>query len=146
MIVVNVTRRCLILGSSVVMASIFRSLRLARSVDNNPENQVSIIGLNLLKHVAKYVVSLLLVAVFVVAAVYWNEARKEIVFLCGNFHSGVSEGTIIRQLETGNLLRYQREDTPSGQRVVVDSPYNLFVSKCVVDFDEKGNVVAARVE
>ncbi len=81
-----------------------------------------------------------------IALFYWNEARKEIVFLCGNFEKGVSEQRVIRQLNTGNFLRYNTQKSHPGKRIIVDSAYNLSMYKCVIDFDESGKVEKARLE
>ena len=86
------------------------------------------------------------VIVVLLAGFYWNEARKEIVFLCGNFEKGVSEQSVTRQLDTGNFLRYQTKKTPSGKRIVIDSAFNLFMFKCIIDIDEDGKVKEARLE
>ena len=86
------------------------------------------------------------VIVVLLAGFYWNEARKEIVFLCGNFEKGVSEQSVTRQLDTGNFLRYHAKKTPSGKRIVVDSAYNLSMYKCIIDVDEDGKVKEARLE
>ena len=81
-----------------------------------------------------------------VAGFYWNEARKEIVFLCGNFDKGISEQSVTRQLDTGNFIRYHTQKTPSGKRIVVDSAYNLSMYKCIIDVDKDGKVEEARLE
>ena len=81
----------------------------------------------------------------VVAAFYWNEARKEVVFLCGNFSSGVSRANVQRQLDTGNLLRYRAEEFPGGQRIIVDSGLNVGVYRCVVEFDGNNRVLRATI-
>ncbi len=80
------------------------------------------------------------------AGFYWNEARKEVAFLCENFEKGVSEQSVIRQLETGNFLRYHTKKTPSGKRIVVDSVYNLSMYKCIIDLDVEGKVEEARLK
>ena len=98
------------------------------------------------KVIVKIIPALTLMIALVVTAFYWNEARKEIVFLCGNFGKGVSEQNVLRQLETGNFLRYRSERMPSGNRIVVDSAYNFGVYKCTIDFDTTGRVTQARVE
>jgi hypothetical protein len=81
-----------------------------------------------------------------VAGFYWNEARKEIVFLCENFEKGISEQSVTRQLDTGNFIRYHTQKTPSGKRIVVDSAYNLSMYKCIIDVDKDGKVEEARLE
>lgn len=89
---------------------------------------------------------LALLAVISVAALVWNESRKEVVFLCGNFSKGVSEDSVRRQLDTGQFLTYQDVSKPSGSRIDVHSKYNLSAYRCTIDFDADGNVLEARVE
>jgi hypothetical protein len=98
------------------------------------------------KHIALILSALVLVAVVVVAAIYWNESRKEVVFLCGNFSKGVSEESVRRQLDTGHFLTYRSVSTSSGSRMEVHSKYNLSVYRCNIDFDADGKVLKARVE
>ena len=86
------------------------------------------------------------VLILVVAAFVWNEARKEVVFLCGNFQPGVSEDSVLAQLETGHFLRYRFEDAVQGRRIVVASPYNFSVYSCVIDIGRDGQVLASGVE
>lgn len=89
---------------------------------------------------------LALLAVLFVAAFVWNESRKEIVYLCGNFTRGVSEESVRRQLDTGEFLTYQSSVTPSGSRIEVHSKYNLSLYRCNIDFDADGKVITANVE
>lgn len=89
---------------------------------------------------------LALLAVLFVAAFVWNESRKEIVYLCGNFTRGVSEESVRRQLDTGEFLTYQSSVTPSGSRIEAHSKYNLSLYRCNIDFDADGKVITANVE
>lgn len=98
------------------------------------------------KHTALILSVIALVAVTFIAALVWNESRKEVVFLCGNFSKGVSEDSVRRQLDTGHFLTYQSVNTPSGSRIEVHSKYNLSVYRCNIDFDADGKVLEARVE
>lgn len=82
----------------------------------------------------------------VAAAFFWNEARKEIVFLCGNFKAGVSEESVRRQLDTGELLRYRSEQRAEGERIIVYSTYNFNMHTCMIDLDEEGEVMQAWVD
>ena len=86
------------------------------------------------------------VVLILVALVYWNEARKEIVYLCGNFGKGVSEQSVLEQLDTGNFLKYRRNALSSGSQIEVDSSFNFAIYRCTIDFDLDGKVVNARVE
>lgn len=80
------------------------------------------------------------------AALVWNEARKEVVFLCGNFTAGVTSDNVERQLATGHFLRYRREPAPMGSRIVVDSAYTLGAHRCTIELDMDGVVRRAGVE
>lgn len=81
-----------------------------------------------------------------VGAFFWNEARKEVVFLCGNFTHGVSEESVVRQLDTGHFLRQTREAGSNGTRIFVDSAWNFGVYRSVIELGEDGLVEWARVE
>lgn len=81
-----------------------------------------------------------------VAAFYWNEARKEVVFLCGNFKQGDTEQLVRRQLNTGNLLHYRTERAPAGSRIIAASNYNLGMHRCIIEFDANGLVAESYVE
>lgn len=88
-------------------------------------------------------VAIIVTAVVVVASVYWNEARKEVVFLCSNFGKGVSQSSVLRQLSTGNLLRYQIQRNATGSHITVDSMLNLGRYKCIIEFDSDDKVMHA---
>ena len=75
----------------------------------------------------------------------WNEARKEVVYLCGNFGAGVRQDSVLRQLGTGEFLRFQIDGSAEGSRIVVDSAYNLSMFRCEIDLDANGRVVQAGV-
>lgn len=77
------------------------------------------------------------------AALVWNEARKEIKFLCGNFGPGVTEQSVVRQLDTGTFLRYRKEDLATTSRIIADSAYNIGLYQCVVELDGSSRVLAA---
>lgn len=89
---------------------------------------------------------ILCLGILTTAAVYWNEARKEIVFLCGNFSEGVSEDSVVSQLDTGNFLTYQKRASASGSRIEVDSRLTLGMYRCIIDLGPDGLVRAAWVE
>ncbi|MDX1638845.1 MAG: hypothetical protein R3281_12805 [Balneolaceae bacterium] len=87
-----------------------------------------------------------LFAAALITAFIWIEARKEIVFLCGNFTEGITEQSVRRQLDTGNFLRYRTENLPAGKQIIADSWYNLSTCKCTVDIDTMGQVVESRLD
>lgn len=90
--------------------------------------------------------TLTLVMAGVVAAIYWNEARKEVVYLCGNFVKGVAQSSVLRQLDTGNFLQYQLETISTGSRIIVDSRLNFRLYQCIIEFDPEGKVVNAEIQ
>jgi len=87
--------------------------------------------------------SLLLAAAAVVAAFFWDESRKEVVFLCGNFTAGVSRASVIEQLDSVELSVVKTAALPSGSRIELYSPLNLGRYRCVIDFDASDSVVHA---
>ena len=100
----------------------------------------------MIKNTATKILLVIGLVFILVALVYWNEARKEIVYLCGNFGKGVSEQSALEQLDTGNFLRYSRNALSSGSRIEVDSSFYFAFYRCTIDFDLDGKVVNARVE
>jgi hypothetical protein len=91
-------------------------------------------------------VSVVTAAAVLGAAFVWSEARKEVVFLCGNFTAGVSEASVVRQLETGHFLRYRRESMTGGSRIVVDSAWTPGGPRCTIELYGSGTVRRAGVE
>lgn len=87
----------------------------------------------------------LLFALIVIGFV-WNEARKEIIFLCSNFGAGTTEQSVITQLNTGSFLRYQKETHSGRNRIYVDSAFNFGRYKCVVELDQSLIVIAANTD
>ena len=87
----------------------------------------------------------LLVLGLIVFGVYWNEARKEVIYLCGNFSAGVARDSVIRQLDTGTFLRYAERPMTDGTRIVVDSRLTGGIYRCVIDLDRSGRVTRAWV-
>ncbi len=74
---------------------------------------------------------------------YFNEARKEVKFLCANFGAGVSDSSVLSQLNTGDFLRFSMVGSEQGTRLVVDSLYTLTLHRCVIELDARGRVITA---
>jgi hypothetical protein len=87
--------------------------------------------------------TLLLAAATAIAGFYWNEARKEVVFLCGNFTAGVSRASVVEQLATVNLSTVSVVALPAGSRIELSSPLNFRLYRCVIDFDASDTVIQA---
>lgn len=88
-------------------------------------------------------ISISLVTAVLLDYFFWDEATKEVYFLCGNFTPGTSEQEVLRQLDTGEFLRVRRQSSFETERLVVDSLYNLGVHRCTVELDPEHRVVQA---
>lgn len=96
------------------------------------------------RRLALYGVQAVLLFLLVVMAFYWNEARKEIHFLCQNFKPGVSKVSVIRQLDTANLIHVEHNELPNGESEInATAPFKLPVYKCRVVFNTNTTVKAA---
>ena len=98
------------------------------------------------EHRAGIIVLLSVIAFVLLTGFYWNEARKEVIFLCGNFTKGVSEKSVRKQLDTGNLLNYRSEENSSGSRIEANSTLNFGSPQCTISIDMKGKVIEANLE
>jgi hypothetical protein len=67
-------------------------------------------------------------------------ARNEIYYLCGNFKSGVSYTSVVRQLNTANLSGYKIEKSEQGKRVTYSSMLHLNLVRCEITFAEDEKV------
>ena len=67
-------------------------------------------------------------------------ARNEIYYLCGNFKSGVSYSSVVRQLDTANLSDYKIEKSEQGKRVTYSSMLHLNLVRCEIIFAEAEKV------
>lgn len=67
-------------------------------------------------------------------------ARNEIYYLCGNFKSGVSYSSVVRQLDTANLSYYKIEKSEQGKRVIHSSALHLNLLRCEITFAEDEKV------
>lgn len=89
---------------------------------------------------------LMAVAIGVIAVAYllfcWFEADTEIRVLCSMFHPGLEREHVIHTLDTGEHLWYRSEGDVEDSPILVDSYYNLRLTRCVVEF-EAGRVVSS---
>jgi hypothetical protein len=95
---------------------------------------------------SRWALVLLLLMALILAGFFWNEARKEIVFLCGNFVPGVSQESVTRQLDTGHFLQYRLLEGDPTARIVASSKINFERYKCIVDFDSDGAFIHAELK
>ena len=86
----------------------------------------------------------MLALLFLTVGFFWNEARKEVKYLCGNFQPGVTKESVVRQLNTGTILRYQSVSNESGvMRLSVSSPMAPFTKDCIVYISPDRTVASA---
>lgn len=72
--------------------------------------------------------------------VIYNEARKEIFYLCQNFISGMPKVIVEEQLST---VSFSRVREVHARKIIMDSGVNLFVHRCSIDFSLDRKVVTA---
>ena len=82
----------------------------------------------------------LLLLLLGVYAFFALSARNEIYYLCGNFKSGVSYSSLVRQLDTANLSDYKIEKSEQGTRVTHSSALHLNLVRCEITFGEDEKV------
>lgn len=92
------------------------------------------------------ITSLVAIIIASITAFYWNEARKEVFFLCGNFSVGVTQSSVLEQLQTGHFLKYQVEREAGASRIIVDSVLAPGTPRCLIDFDREDKVIQAVLE
>lgn len=85
-------------------------------------------------------ISLVALAMF---AFVFNEARKEVYYLCGNFKEGVQLESVIRQLSTANFSGFSQYDLDSGTRIVQSSALNFHLFRCSIELNRDGLVRSA---
>lgn len=81
--------------------------------------------------------SLFILATLVASSFFVNEARKEILCLCGNFQRGVSKADVIRQLKTGKFLHFVEDRDVESSIILVSSQFTLNLVSCEVHFNAK---------
>ena len=94
-----------------------------------------------MKLFAKLTFLLAILSVLAGATFSWFESRKELEILCHSFQTGQRLSDVIRTLETGEYLSYDRASGSFGV-MRVDSRYNLGTSSCTVSASD-GRVVAS---
>ena len=86
-----------------------------------------------------FVVGLLLLLLGIYAF-FALSARNEIYYLCGNFKSGVSYSSVLRQLDTANLSNYKIEKSEQAKQVTHSSAIHLNLVRCEITFAEDEKV------
>lgn len=89
--------------------------------------------------------TMVLVILLLTTAIYWREARNEVLFLCGNFGPGVTVESVERQLQTATFLNYELNTVENARQLIAISQFPLVSDRCVVQL-QKGLVTKAFVE
>ncbi|GGW79516.1 hypothetical protein [Alteromonas halophila] len=87
----------------------------------------------------------LLVGALIAVTVMWIEAKKEVMYLCGNFSPGVTKKSVFRQLDTANLLTYDTRFTANGSTTIARSPLHLDGLHCRIYFTKDERVAHAQM-
>jgi hypothetical protein len=87
----------------------------------------------------------MLSVILIIISFYWNEARKEVVYICPNFKIGNTKADVIRQLETLSVASYYVEATAMGERIIFTSEFglirwNAINAECLIEIDNKQRV------
>jgi hypothetical protein len=94
----------------------------------------------------KLALKLAAIAIVAIAAAWlvfsWFEADTEIRVLCSMFHPGLEREHVVHTLDTGEHLWYRTDADSVDAPILVDSLFNLRLSRCVVEF-EAGRVVSS---
>jgi hypothetical protein len=93
--------------------------------------------------VIRIISSTFILGTLALSAVYVNEARKEIIFLCANFTQGVLKEKVVKQLNTGTFLHFEAIKFDNQHTIFVSSRFTLNQVSCHIRFDSQGRVVSA---
>jgi len=77
---------------------------------------------------------------FIATTFLWFEAEKEVRILCSMITPGQPIDRVTETLNTGTFLEYRQAKLSGKEAIIVDSPYTLGNSRCLVDFST-GNLV-----
>ncbi|WP_293761061.1 hypothetical protein [uncultured Paraglaciecola sp.] len=92
----------------------------------------------------KILISILItVTVITTGVIFWRIAKDEIFYLCGNFSSGVTKSSVVRQLETANLSSYTHTVNENSSIIVFSSRLYFVANQCIIDLDKSEKVVLA---
>ncbi|WP_395345298.1 hypothetical protein PN836_010165 [Ningiella sp. W23] len=91
--------------------------------------------------VNRVIVIILIIGSLVASGIFVDSARKEVLYLCGNFSEGVAKASVIRQLNTGDLLDYEEFEVDTGSKIHVSSLFTLNIVTCNIEFDKNDLVI-----
>ncbi|MBT0587632.1 hypothetical protein [Alteromonas oceanisediminis] len=94
----------------------------------------------------KVLVALLFTAGLIAYAVFWNEGRKEVFYLCGNFAEGTSYASVDRQLKTANRLTIEKSVLGTQISLRFYSKIRPSLHQCRLRFDRNDKVLSRTYE
>ncbi|MGQ8364268.1 hypothetical protein [Glaciecola sp. 1036] len=71
----------------------------------------------------------------------YNEARKEVYFLCSNFVEGMPKVIVEEQLATA---QWSTAIEPHARELISYSALNLYIHQCTIEFDLQRKVTSAK--
>ena len=102
--------------------------------------------LTIMKHLLRVTAAVTALLLLAAAGIYASEARKEVIFLCGNFDPGVTLSSVRRQLGTAHFLNVRESRTERGITIEVDSTVGLYLDRCTIEFGSDTTVVSTRLD
>lgn len=98
------------------------------------------------RRIAITLIALAITIAVVAAGVLWNEARKEVIFLCGNFSPGVSKQSVLRQLNTGHYIKINSSTLDGSEVMIASSVMPLVWTQCAITFSPQESVTSATLK
>lgn len=97
---------------------------------------------SLKRSVLNDVLAIAAIVLLILLSFFWNEARKDIIYLCGNAYPGIAKQTIIRHLNTSSLLQYDDNNVEFGSRVTANSLLHFGMFECEIEFNKADLVIS----
>jgi hypothetical protein len=93
----------------------------------------------------KTLITLCVALPLLIGLILWDEARKEVFFLCENFEPGHALANVVRQLDTAHYLKVNTDQHQWGKSITVSSVFGPLTRTCLIEFDENQQVRFAAV-
>jgi hypothetical protein len=98
---------------------------------------------NIRRIVIRLISIALMLFTLIMSGIFINEARKEVVYLCGNFTKGVTLASVQRQLDTGTFLHIEKYEVDGNPVFLATSRFTMNYVTCEIIFDENNQVISA---
>lgn len=96
-----------------------------------------------LNNIKQLIGLLVLITLIASGAVFWKIGKDEVFYLCGNFSTGVTKSSVIRQLRTADLSHYVLSLNEGGSTIVFSSRLPFVSNQCVIELDKSEKVALA---